>query len=125
MTTYPNSFKPKRSMIVHMVGDDKSARLPEGEVASVRTRCGRTIDRPVVTANVGPTRYDLIARNGNQFFCSTQPDMITCVKCRNLLTVGTIYAPKPTRSTNAQKRTVETSRAASARTARTHARPRA
>lgn len=113
------------SKIVHMVGDDEDARLPEGEVTSVRTRCGRTIDHPVITANVGPTRYDLVARNGNQFFCSTRAVSVTCVKCRNLLTVGTIYASKSIRPANAQKRAVAPASAALARTARPAARPRA
>lgn len=127
------------SKIVHMVGDEIGAKLPEGEVPSVRTRCGRTIERPVVTGNVGPTRYELVARNGNQFFCATRPASVTCVKCKNLLTIGTTYASKSgnpgtnrplgrnpsARPAIAQKRTVEASRAAPARTARPSARPRA
>ncbi len=82
------------SAIVHLVGDDEDARLPEGEVPKVRTRCGRTIDHPVVTANVGPTRYELVARNGNQFFVTTRREGVTCQKCRNLITSG---APMSTR----------------------------
>lgn len=109
-------------MITHMVGNIFGARLDTGEVPKVRTRCGRTIDRPVVTANA--TRYDLVASNGNEFFCSTRAEMITCQKCRNLLTVGTIYAT-PTRPADPEKRAVAHARAAPARTARAHPRPRA
>lgn len=108
-------------MITHMVGNIFGARLDTGEVPKVRTRCGRTIDRPVVTANA--MRYDLVASNGNEFFCSTRAEMITCQKCRNLLTVGTIYVP-PTRPADPQKRTVAHARATAARAKRTHARPR-
>lgn len=119
MTVYPDHFKPPRRMIVHLVTDP----VPTGEVPTVRTRCGRTIDHPVVSA-AGPTRYDLIARNGNQFFCSTQSDMITCVKCRHLLTVDANHV-RPSRPASPQKRTVAHARAAAPRTARPHSRPRA
>jgi hypothetical protein len=122
-----------------MVGDE----IAEGEIASLRTRCGRTIDHPVVTA--GPARYDLVARNGNRFYCTTQDDLATCIKCMNLITTGTRYAksiyaksrdtiPDPqvgrdatshrtSRPANAQKRAVASASAAPARTARPHARP--
>lgn len=92
-----------RHEIIHFVGYEAGARLPEGEVPEVRTRCGRAIKNPVVTANVGPTRYDLVARNGNIFHCTTRPTMVTCVKCNNLLTVGTIYDSRPSRPAHAAK----------------------
>lgn len=108
--------------IVHMVGDVEDAKLAEGEHRIVRTRCGRAIDHPVVTANVGPTRYDLVGSNGNKFYCTTRAQCATCVKCRNLLTAGTIYVPK-VRPAVAKKRAVAHASAAAPRAARTHARP--
>ena len=101
--------------IVHMVGE----RLATGEVPKVQTRCGRKIMRPVVTASL--TRYDLIASNGNEFYCSTRTEAITCQKCRNL--VGSSHVEN--RPANAQKRAVAHAPVAPARAARSHARPRA
>lgn len=114
-----------RDKIVHMVGDEEDAKLTEGEVREVRTRCGRAIVNPVVVAvNKTGLGYHLIARNGNQFFCATRAASVTCVKCRNLLTMGTIYA-QPSRPANAQKRAVANAHPVPARAARAHARPRA
>lgn len=107
------------TVIVHMVGEE-DGKLPVGEVPSVRTRCGRTIDHPVVAANVGPTRYDLVASNGNQFFCATRAQFVTCLKCKNLL-----GAPHASRPANAQKRTVAHAAVAAARATRPHGRPSA
>lgn len=109
------------SKIVHMVGDIVGARLSTGEVPKVQTRCGRLIVRPVVSANVGPTRYDLIASNGNEFFCTTRPETVTCQKCRNI--VGTAHV-RPSRPPVPQKRAVAHAHAAPARAARAHARAR-
>ncbi len=83
--------------IVHMVGDVNGAELPTGEVRNVFTRCGRKIDRPVVDGT--PSRYLLVAENGNQFFCTTRERFVSCIKCVNLLTVGTISSkPTPSRT---------------------------
>lgn len=107
--------------VIHMVGDIVGARLATGEVPQVLTRCGRKIVRPVVTANVGPTRYDLIASNGNEFFCTTRPDVVTCQKCR---TKGTSHA-EPSRPASTSKRAVAHANATAARAARPRPRPHA
>lgn len=86
--------------IVHMVGTEEGAALDTGEVASVTTRCGRKINRPLVDGTA--SRYSMIAHNGNIFACTTRSRFVSCVKCMNLLNVGTIYA--------AQSRTTDTAK---------------
>lgn len=53
----------------------------------VRTRCGKSAN--VHSAGVGAAH--LIDEAGNQFYGSTRREAVTCKKCINLLTVGTIH----------------------------------
>lgn len=54
-----------------------------------RSRCG--IVASVVGSNVGPTRYEMLDAKGNDFLGTTRRGTVTCQKCINLLTVGTIH----------------------------------
>lgn len=64
----------------------------------VRSRCGK----PANVDTVGVGAVSLIDAAGNQFYGSTRRDAVTCKKCINLLTVGTIHA-RPSGTTNAAK----------------------
>jgi hypothetical protein len=68
----------------------------------VRTRCGKSanVDTAVNTA------ARLIDIAGNEFYGSTWINAVTCKKCINLLTVGTIHAKTqlPRRAANTKKR---------------------
>lgn len=75
-----------RHEIVHMIGEQKgiiTEELPLGNVATLRTRCGRTIESPLVSGV--PTRYEMIAMNGNVFQCTTRARFASCRKCINLI----------------------------------------
>lgn len=87
--------------IVHMIGHENGAELPS-EAKAMLTRCGRTIKHPVVEGV--PSRYTLVAENGNQFLCTTRERFVSCIKCINLLTVGSIHGKS--RTSNSQKRAV-------------------
>lgn len=65
------------SEIVHMISGEVMplARF----VSNVRTRCGRSIDRPMIDG--GPARYRLTAHNGNVFKCTLDARVVSCSKC--------------------------------------------
>jgi hypothetical protein len=90
------------SDIVHLISGDVPvlARF----VSKARTRCGRTIDRPMV--DYGPVRYRFTAHNGNIFTCTLDTRAVTCVKCRKL--IGPNHA-EPSRAPSGQKCPVEPS----------------
>jgi hypothetical protein len=61
---------------------------------SVRTRCGRNIDRPVVDDSHEKC-YSLVAHNGNVFACTTEPEIVTCIKCKTLIGVFRAKSSRP------------------------------
>lgn len=65
--------------VVHMISGD----VPPLSrwVSKVLTRCGRSIDRPMIDG--GPARYQLTAHNGNIFHCTTRERIVSCAKCLN------------------------------------------
>jgi hypothetical protein len=68
--------------IVHMLdGVDGHRLLPYP--SQLQTSCGRTIVQPIVYG--GPSRYEIIALNGNQFFGTTDKRFVTCVKCKKVI----------------------------------------
>lgn len=68
----------------------------------VRTRCGKSAN--VHSSGVGAAH--LIDEAGNQFYGTTHREIVTCKKCINLLTVGTIHERRPSRAADRQKRAV-------------------
>lgn len=86
--------------IVHLIG--QVIGIDRKGVREVHTRCGRAIEQPMVEGT--PARYSMIARSGNEFFCTVQEHEVSCIKCVNLITTGTIYG-KPSKAASAVKRT--------------------
>jgi hypothetical protein len=77
--------------------------------SSAKLRCGKSV-------NVASRSYDycmMVDATGNQFFGSPRVEAVTCKKCINLQTVGTIHHAK---------RTAPDAKRSAARAARTHAR---
>ncbi len=68
----------------------------------VRTLCGKSAN----VNNVGVGAAYLIDEAGNQFYGTTHTEAVTCKKCNNLLTVGTIHERRPSRASSRQKRAV-------------------
>lgn len=87
----------------------------------VRTRCGKPAN--VNSVGVGATWMIDIA--GNDFYGSTHTEAVTCKKCINLLTVGTIHAKarSPSRAANTQKRALARGNPAAASVAGSHRNP--
>jgi len=67
----------------------------------VRTRCGKSAS----INSVGVGAAHLIDEAGNEFYASTHREAITCRKCINLNTVGTIH-DKQKRTPNTAQRAV-------------------
>lgn len=72
---------------VHMVGKGPF-KLKLGE--EVQTRCG-LMCTPVESE---PPLYMMTNQNGGDFRGTTLRANVTCRKCRNLFSTGTIHAPK-------------------------------
>jgi hypothetical protein len=75
--------------IVHMIVSPASVSPAPLEIL---TRCGRTIDIPLVFG--GPSRYQITAQNGNEFLGTTDERFVTCKKCHSLLTGGMTHGSK-------------------------------
>ena len=73
--------------IVHMIGHEEGRKLQLGGVKDVRTRCGRMITEPFVEGT--PSRYTMIAQNGNVYRCTTRHEAVSCKKCNSAL-VGNV-----------------------------------
>jgi hypothetical protein len=85
----------------------------------VRTQCG-LVGYPDSFDGV----YVLVAERGNLFYGSTAKSAVTCQKCINLLTVGTIH-DKPSGTANSEEqRAVAHAKRPAARAARAAGRPR-
>jgi len=85
--------------IVHMV---KAAFAIPGP--DVRTLCGEVANPFEKIA--GPDRYKLLCVSGSVLDATTKSKLVSCKKCLNLLTIGTIHVPRPSRSSSSQKRAV-------------------
>lgn len=72
---------------VHMIGDAPSALKMETDA---KTRCGLI---GVTSAREQPY-YHLINAQGGTFKATTRSDLVTCLKCKNLLAFGTIHGRK-------------------------------
>lgn len=83
----------KKRVIIHEVSNPKIGH-------DVRTACG--ITATVETTGVGAMQ--LIDESGSRFFATTHAEIVTCKKCNNLATIGTIHA---SRTANTTKRTVD------------------
>jgi hypothetical protein len=80
----PNSMWNLRSSI-HMVGE-RPFKLKLG--IEVHTRCG-IVATPIESQ---PPLYTMTNANGGDFRCTTVRGSVTCLKCSNLLSSGTIHA---------------------------------
>ena len=72
--------------IVHLLVVKEGLVLPLN-TGGVRTRCGK-VACPVSGT---PSRYQLSDEHGNQFQGTTRRKCVTCKKCVNLITRGTIH----------------------------------
>jgi hypothetical protein len=72
-------------------------------------RCGKVICRPV--RDGGPTHYKLLDVSGTEFKATTDEHSVTCKKCINLMTVGTIHDKRQSGTAiTEERRTVATAR---------------
>lgn len=85
----------KRREIIHMISS-APFKLRVGRDA--KTRCGKIAC--VGASNVGPTRYQLCDEHGNRFLGTGRDTVVTCKKCINLITIGTING-RPSRTSHA------------------------
>lgn len=108
-----------RREIVHMIGAKNGAELSIGG-SDVKTRCGK-IACPVSGV---PTRYHLIDIEGNKFEATTRTRFVSCEKCINLLTVGTIHDKSSRTAVSAQRAVDPADRGAGASRRRVAARAR-
>lgn len=74
----------KRGPIVHML-DHPPFKLKPGQHA--RTRCGISACTVEVAIEY---KYQLLDESGNQFTGTVRETVATCLKCVNLINVGTI-----------------------------------
>ena len=77
---------------------------------NARSRCGKVAN--VISAEAFGFACVMTDAAGNQFYGTQHAEAVTCKKCINLQTVGTIHA----------KRTAPDAKCPAARAARTHAR---
>ena len=67
----------------------------------IRTACGITAS--VVSAGVGAMQ--MIDEKGSQYYGTTHAEIVTCLKCKNLATIGTIHE-RQSRTADSSKRPV-------------------
>lgn len=73
--------------IIHKIGEGPSVPALN---SNARSRCGLV---GVVTAREQPFSH-LLTEAGSNFKATTRNDLITCLKCKNLLAIGTIHAKR-------------------------------
>lgn len=71
--------------VVHKIGDGPSVPALN---SNARTRCGLV---GIIGAREPPYSH-LLTEAGSNFKATTRNDLITCLKCNNLLAIGTIHA---------------------------------
>lgn len=108
--------------IIHAITD---AKLGPGFKVKVgrdaKSRCGKIAS--VVQTKADTTTSVMIDEDGNSFLGTTRPGHVTCKKCINLQTVGTIHA-RPSGTANAEERALAHANTAATRAARTVGRPK-
>jgi hypothetical protein len=72
--------------VIHSISDNRGRFIKVGRYA--RSRCGKIAN--VTSISLGACVMTDAA--GNQFYGSTHAEAVTCKKCINLQTVGTIHS---------------------------------